>query len=460
MVVDGFCDNYLMARRKSWFDRVKRFFVSDSNAKTEKKERRRRWLVLRLKSKCSPALPVPSTMNARSLKEAEEEQSKHAMAVAVATAAAAEAAVAAAQAAAQVVRLTGNPPYHQRLETAAIKIQATFRGHLARKALRALKGLVRLQALVRGQAVRRQTSLTLQGLQSLMRIQSKACASRSRASEEQACELKEIVHARPKESDDLKLTLHKNSERRWDSSILSKEEINAILRSRREAAVKRLRALEYASSYQERRNAQRPSTPTGKEVQADDLNNRWRWLEEWVGAQPLDKDVVEINPLPVPEKGYRDQPSPVPDSLVLDKEKAEEAQLRDLARRSFIRSRTTSVRDDDSFSSSPSFPSYMASTASTKARFRSMSTPKQRAGVGDVCFDQFTPYSNRILSPFHSVVSDISLSSKSSKPPLAHQRSPRLKGQAAPVRSHRPSIDLSFDSQCPVANWDQHGAFR
>lgn len=146
-----------MARRKSWFDRVKRLFVSDSNAKTEKvralhrklyvyildeildrhlmftllqKERRRRWLVLRLKSKCSPALPVPSTMNARSLKEAEEEQSKHAMAVAVATAAAAEAAVAAAQAAAQVVRLTGNPPYHQRLETAAIKIQATFRGHL------------------------------------------------------------------------------------------------------------------------------------------------------------------------------------------------------------------------------------------------------------------------------------------------------------------------------------------
>lgn len=195
-------------------------------------------------------------------------------------------------------------------------------------------------------------------------------------------------------------------------------------------------------------------------MQADDLNNRWRWLEEWVGAQPLDKDVVEINPLPVPEKGSRDQPSPIPDSLVLDKEKAEEAQLRYLARRSFIRSRTTSVRDDDSFSSSPSFPSYMASTASTKARFRSMSTPKQRAGAGDVCFDQFTPYSNKILSPFHSVVSDISLSSKSSKPPLAHQRSPRLKGQAAPVRSHRPSIDLSFDSQCPVANWDQHGAFR
>ncbi|RZS24974.1 hypothetical protein BHM03_00058117 [Ensete ventricosum] len=219
-----------------------------------------------------------------------------------------------------------------------------------------------------------------------MRIQSKACASRSRASEEQACELKEIVHPRPKDSDDLKLT--------------------------------------------------------------------------WVGAQPLDKDVVEINPMPVPEKGSRDQPSPIPDSLVLDKEKAEEAQLRYLARRSFIRSRTTSVRDDDSFSSSPSFPSYMGSTASTKARFRSMSTPKQRAGAGDVCFDQFTPYSNRILSPFHSVVSDISLSSKSSKPPLAHQRSPRLKGQAAPVRSHRPSSDLSFDSQCPVANWDQHGAFR
>lgn len=43
----------------------------------------------------------------------------------------------------------------------------------ARRALRALKGLVRLQALIRGQAVRRQTAATLRGLESLIRIQAR-----------------------------------------------------------------------------------------------------------------------------------------------------------------------------------------------------------------------------------------------------------------------------------------------
>lgn len=45
--------------------------------------------------------------------------------------------------------------------------------------MRALKGLVKLQALVRGQAVRRKTTIALEGLESLMRIQTHACASRA-----------------------------------------------------------------------------------------------------------------------------------------------------------------------------------------------------------------------------------------------------------------------------------------
>lgn len=43
----------------------------------------------------------------------------------------------------------------------------------ARRALRALKGLVRLQAVIRGQAVRRQTAATLRGLESLVKIQAR-----------------------------------------------------------------------------------------------------------------------------------------------------------------------------------------------------------------------------------------------------------------------------------------------
>lgn len=129
-----------------------------------------------------------------------EKDDKHAIAVAAATAAAAEAAMAATQAAMAVVRLTNQGRSRDRW--AAVKIQTVFRGYLARKALKALKGLVKLQANVRGFLVRKRATATLHSMQALIRAQSTArflrpaSPSQPRISEERFDKSRSELHSK------------------------------------------------------------------------------------------------------------------------------------------------------------------------------------------------------------------------------------------------------------------------
>ncbi|KAK9277589.1 hypothetical protein L1049_007134 [Liquidambar formosana] len=74
---------------------------------------------------------------------------------------------------AQTITNLGSPndPERIRHEQAAIKAQAAFRGYLARRAFRALRGIIRLQALVRGHLVRRQAVATLCCVLGIVRFQ-------------------------------------------------------------------------------------------------------------------------------------------------------------------------------------------------------------------------------------------------------------------------------------------------
>ncbi|KAK1292705.1 hypothetical protein QJS10_CPB17g01727 [Acorus calamus] len=410
-----------MAKKKTWLDFVKKIFSSKSKSKSEKKEKRRRCVLGGLKSRRPPAL---TALPQFALVEAEEEQSKHALAVASATAAAAEAAVFAAWAAAEVVRLTATPQsLHRSRIMAAVKVQTAFRGYLARRALRALKALVRLQAIVRGRAVRRQTAATLKSLQSLMKIQSQVRANRVRMARDNQGKVRMPTEIR--RSPDTYASLRQSNQRRWDDSTLSKERADALFQNRREAALKRERAMEYASSYRERRTPPRPNTPVEQELETK--NQRPIWLEKLVDdEQPRKRNSIDVFPVPSPEPITRERkhhrlsdPLPCLDSLrrALDEEN----------RFKRLEFRCNSIRDDDSYSSSPALPSYMVATESTKAKYRSTSTPRQRMRSIDGFSDWCLPC-KFVNSDFPSMNSDVSLFNMGGRTPGPYLRSPYLKG--------------------------------
>lgn len=369
-----------MAKRKSWFGWVKRLFIT-SESKDNKKASKWGWSFGRIKQKQYPTITAPN----RTLIEASAEQRKHALTVAIATAAAAEAAVAAAHAAAEVVKLTGASRSYLYLSKgdrslAAIKIQSAFRAHLARKALRALKGVIKLQAIIRGEAVRRQVSNTLQNCPSNARNQVQIQERISHTAEQ----IKKSPKQKKKlEEKELKYECH--SQRTWDYSFLSREDIEAIWLRKQEAMLKRERMKQYSSSQRERKNPQMVEESVHN---MDFGKESCRTLGEWLHKETCDWDVLYKPTLP---------------STFIKKELQEEGLSPKISipRKSFSLVKRSSNGDETSMSNSPVFPTYMAVTESSKAKMRSISTPKQRTGILDICSNQNEPH-KEVNIPFCS----------------------------------------------------------
>ncbi|KAK7278956.1 hypothetical protein RJT34_23997 [Clitoria ternatea] len=369
-----------MAKQKSWFGWVKRLFTSESK---DKKAKKWGWGFGRIRKRQYQTITGPN----KALIEASEEQRKHALTVAIATAAAAEAAVTAAHAAAEVVKLTGASRSYSYLykgdrSLAAIKIQSAYRAHLARKALRALKGVIMLQAIIRGEAVRRQVFNTLKNNSSNTKNQMDIQERSSREENYENDHIKQFPKQK-KKLEEKELKSECQSQRTWDCSLHSREDIETIWSRKQEAIAKRERMKQYSSSQRERKNLHMME----EAAQNKDIGREsCRTLGEWLHKETCDWDVYCKSTLPS-------------NLITMRKTEFNEEGLSSqisVPRKSFSFVRRNSLGDECSMPNSPVFPTYMAVTESSKAKVRSMSTPRQRTGFLDMCCNQNEPHKDGI----------------------------------------------------------------
>ncbi|GMJ11850.1 IQ-domain 12 [Hibiscus trionum] len=381
-----------MGKKRSWFSWVKKIFDSDAKPKTEKKSKRWRWIFGRVKLKqYHPALAAPQQ---KSLCQATEEQRKHALNVAIATAAAAEAAVAATQAAAEVVRLVcASKSFHHLTakdrNRAAIKIQTAFRAHLARKALRALRGLVKLQAVIRGQVARHQAMQY--GTKMHPEIKKKSISS-PKVMCPGTRRNQSLIHK--DELQDKDIIRHEYySQRGWNDSAVCREEAEAISLRRKETMAKRERMKKYSYSHRERAGTRMLDESVHIKETGTGRNN---FVEAEVNAEGNRKErVMTLKPdIALNSSTWEAHGLPYIRFRNLQKQDMIDGLNSPFSfpRRSFCRVQQSPAGDKTSVPSSPVFPTYMAATESAKAKARSMSTPRQRLGFSDTCFDCNMPH--------------------------------------------------------------------
>ncbi|KAK4482632.1 hypothetical protein RD792_009796 [Penstemon davidsonii] len=278
----------------------------------------------------------------------------------------------------------------------ATKIQAAYRGYLARRSFRALRGLVRLQEVMRGQNVKRQTMNAMKKMQLLVRVQTQIQSRRIQMLETRNDkEVDTALHNKWSQ-----LSEAGNNED-WDDSVLTKDEAEARLQKKVEAVIKRERAMAYAYSHKLWKS--NPKAAQGSlDIRSNGYPWWWNWLERQLPptttsqSQIATKSFTLTPPRPISE--YK----PSPRLHEAHTPQSSKSSIPTRAKQFQTPSRTpppsifknskprasaanstcdASLKDDDSLMSCPPFsahPNYMTPTVSAKAKARANSNPKER----------------------------------------------------------------------------------
>ncbi|KAL8049357.1 hypothetical protein ABFX02_06G016400 [Erythranthe guttata] len=406
----------------SWLNAVKKAFRSPANdgekrsisrrrddndhEEEEKKRGKRRW-IFRKNSPLETTIQhnVAKGSNSSTLIVSANTQDKEANLVANSCVSDQRRAVETAQqAAVDTIRLRRSSLYVEE-RRAAVRIQAIFRGYLARRALLALKGVVKLQALVRGYNVRKRAKMTLQCIQSLVRVQSLVCDQRRRLS----CEANSVSR----------------NTNRLSCNPHSLDEIQTLIDKAEECSLRQRNTLAHILSNQIRTLGDEDQFPYNNYQEFEEEENKrfsgsWKTNHPETGVVRKDRNLcVRTDPIKTVEidtsSPYLYTSPRTPSSSKIESVKVHSCSPRHRARETNYQTAETPTSRSiylhrmsmsESSCSLPQ-PSYMAATASAIARVRSLSTPRQRPNLSPRRGDQTGSSAKKRLSfpvPEHAYI--------------------------------------------------------
>ncbi|PSS34834.1 Protein IQ-DOMAIN like [Actinidia chinensis var. chinensis] len=300
----------------------------------------------------------------------------------------------------------------------ATKIQAAYRGYMARRSFRSLRGLARLQGVVRGHNVKRQTVNAMKTMQLLVRAQTQIQLRRIQMLENQVLQRQAHKNDKELESTLSKCTMSQSEaglHEEWDDSVLTKEEIEARLRRKAEAIIKRERTMAYAYSQQLWKANPKSAQMVIMDIRSGGFPWWWTWLDRQLPrSNPPESQTAKsfhltpprpaLDPKPSPRPAFNNykqgtgfdnlesltpwstrSPVPMRSNKHLHTPSSGTPTNSSILMKKYPKPRPSAVesafdlpmKDDDSLMSCPPFsvPSYMTPTVSAKAKVKGSSDP-------------------------------------------------------------------------------------